>query len=153
MWSFYLVDGLARSQKLVGAALLRIPVYDLARPTGPGRFTPVEVLAHLADWEPIFAARMVAAVESPGTLVEVYDEGERADALGYADADPVECLGAWAQARAETVAFLRKLDPEGWEACIVHPERGQLSVLAQAATLLGHDIYHLEQLETAAGRV
>jgi hypothetical protein len=148
----YLVEALAAMPGLVREPASRIDAGTAGRPTGPGRFSPVEVLAHLADWEPIFRARMEQAARSPGLPVQAYDEGERAERLDYA-AWPIErSLAQWAEERSETVRFLEALAGAGWACTVLHPERGELTVLQQAATLVGHDVYHLAQLETVSPR-
>lgn len=148
----YLVEALGSLPGLAEAAFSRVGDEAGCRATGPGRFSPAEVFAHLADWEPIFRSRMEQAAADPGRPVEVYDEGERAESLGYSSWPVEQSVARWADERAKTVRFLEALEPAGWSATVLHPERGELTVLQQAATLLGHDVYHLAQLESVASR-
>jgi hypothetical protein len=142
----YLLPALAATPDLVADADGRIPEGARTRPTHEGRFTPNEVLAHLADWEPIFYARMVQAVAEPGSVLQVWDEGERAEQMGYAEMDPSSCLEAYRRSRAETVAWLHALPDHEWAKSALHPERGTLTVADLAVTMLGHDVYHVKQL-------
>lgn len=146
----YLVESLASTPGLLRAAMERLGHGNLDRPTHPGRFSPREVAAHLADWEPIFLARMEQGVAQPGSRVAVYDEGARATELGYSTWDTAASLASWAGARAQTVAWLQSLQEPQWNLEFNHPERGMFSVMRQASMLLAHDIYHLVQLEEAA---
>jgi len=123
----------------------------LDEPTAPGRFSAKEAIAHLADWEPIALARMHQAIEKPGSTVEAFDEGEMAIAHGYAQTDIEEQLRMYASRRSTTAAFLRNLKDEDWGKAIHHPERGVMTVADQANLLLGHDLYHIEQITTLLG--
>jgi hypothetical protein len=113
-----------------------------------GRFSPREVIAHLADWEPILLSRMHTAVNTPGGRIEPYDEGEMAIAHKYSESDVQEQLRKFASSRAETAAYLRALPQSEWSKAGRHPERGEMSVIDQAGMLIGHDMYHIEQLST-----
>ncbi|MGE0002068.1 MAG: DinB family protein [Fimbriimonadaceae bacterium] len=145
----YLIEALSATPGLMGAALRRLQTERTDCPTHAGRFSPREVVAHLADWEPIFFSRMELAVVKPNSTVPVYDEGDRAIELGYSGWETMASLSTWAAARAQTVAWLSALEPGQWDAEFVHPERGSFTVTRQATMMLAHDIYHLVQLEEA----
>lgn len=100
----------------------------------------------MADWEPIFYARMVQAVAEPGSVLQVWDEGERAEQMGYAEMDHASCMEAFRRSRGETVAWLEALPEHEWSKSALHPERGTLTVTDMAVTMLGHDVYHIKQL-------
>jgi hypothetical protein len=118
----------------------------LDQPTSSDRFTPREVIAHLADWEPILHGRIKQTVDRPGSTLVAYDEGERAVQQNYAAADPAESAKSFIKHRAETVAYLKTLDKADWDKASVHPERGSITVREWASALVGHDMYHIEQL-------
>lgn len=110
------------------------------------RFTPREVVAHLADWEPIFRDRMQRCVAEPGSVLIAYNESDRAHEQDYAAWDIVESTERWIAERVRTVIWLESLEASEWEAEGRHEERGPVSVYDQANMLLGHDTYHLEQM-------
>ena len=118
----------------------------LDEPSHEGRFSPREVVAHLADWEPIFLARIRQSVERPDSELEVFDEGEMALAHSYAQADIEQELRKYASHRRASVEYLRSLADADWQKSSRHPERGILTVREQAFTEIGHDMYHAEQL-------
>ena len=119
-------------------------------PTQPERFTPREVVAHLADWEPILREeRIVVPIAQPGCSVKAYDEGDLAIANNYAASDPLESARTFAEERAKTIELLRSLDAGQWDAYFTHPERGRMTVYDMANLLVGHDMYHVEQLLSA----
>lgn len=113
-----------------------------------GRFSPREVVAHMADWEPIMRARMEQALQSPGSTVEIWDEGELAIKNGYASSDIKQQLATYTGERRKTAEFLRGLPADAWEKFVVHPERGLMTVYDQATMMIGHDMYHVEQLSS-----
>lgn len=116
-------------------------------PSSQGRFSPREVIAHLADWEPILREeRIVAPLASPGLTVAAYDEGELAERNNYAAKDPHEQAALYAVERQKTVTLLKSLTEEQWRVSMKHPERGEMTVYDMANLLVGHDMYHVEQL-------
>src|SRR5690349_15172521 len=88
--------------------LAQIPAARRDEALEPDRFTPREVIAHLADWEPIMLGRMQTALNSPGATIEAYDEGQMAIDNGYARLDPEEQSRLFISRRAETAAWLRQ---------------------------------------------
>jgi hypothetical protein len=119
------------------------PIWDF-RPD-PDRFTLREMMAHLADWEPIWLDRMRrTAMEREPRLVS-YDEGEMAIERDYAHIDPVASLARFQAGREELVGFLRALDHSEWERFGIREELGPISISGQATLILGHDGYHTRQ--------
>ncbi len=142
----YLFPGLTLSPTVLRRVFALIPEARWDEPAAPDRFTPREVIAHLADWEPIFLVRMKLGVDKPGSEVAVYDEGHRAIEQGYAHSDPRTQLDRFEASRALLVRYLDGLDSAAFQSRFLHPERGEMTVYDQANMLLGHDLYHLEQL-------
>ena len=142
----YLIPALSLSPSVFEKLASKIDPASLDSPTHPGRFTPREVIAHLADWEPILLERIKQTISRPGTELKVFDEGDLAVQHSYAKTDITEQLNLFSERRKETVAFLSSLRPADWDEHAVHPERGVLTVRDQANMLPGHDMYHVEQL-------
>jgi uncharacterized damage-inducible protein DinB len=110
------------------------------------RFTVREVVAHLTDWETIFLDRMRAAVERAGTEIAVYDEGERALEFAYNTLNPLAEARRLRDLRGDTIRYLQGVPEAAWLNKVLHPERGEMSLMDLAAMILGHDMYHVEQL-------
>lgn len=117
----------------------------------PDRFSVREVVAHLADWEPILRDRIRTAVEVPESEVEAFDEVARAEERGYSSTDPMASLEAWKSERAKTIEYVASLSEDAWHRRARHPERGWLTASDFAAMIPLHDIYHVEQLDTMLG--
>jgi len=109
------------------------------------RFTLIEMVAHLADWEDIWLDRMRAAAEYPGSAIEAYDEGQRAIDKDYAGRNIQHELEVFENRRRDTLDFLRGLRADDWSKTVVHPEGGPRTIRDQVELILGHDLYHLEQ--------
>ncbi len=142
----YLLPGLKTGPMVLERLIRLIGPDRLDTPLEADRFTPREIIAHLADWEPIMMSRIQQALDNPGSTVQVWDEGEMAIQNRYSDTNIDEQLMKYAAHRAETIALLEKLNADQLKRTIVHPERGAMTVDDQACLLLGHDAYHIEQL-------
>jgi len=142
----YLWEGLPITASVMRTFMDRMDAAAIDRPTHPDRFSPREVVAHMADWEPRLLERMKKAASSPGSRVEAYDEGELAVTNYYDRSDWREQISIFEESRNETIAFLKELTSEDFDKKFVHPERGEVSIEDQAAMMLGHDQYHLDQL-------
>jgi len=122
----------------------------------PGKWSPREVVAHLADWEPILRGRLETAYQTPGASVQGIDEwvrGEevgygwvRGEEVGYGRMDLEDALAVFRSERARTLAFLEGLSEDDFGRDFVHSELGRMTIREYASNMLGHDVFHLEQL-------
>lgn len=141
----YLIRALEMTPRLAEKELRRGAADFDVRPN-PDRFSMREVIAHLADWEPIMLTRIQTGVDSPGATINAYDEGQMALDNNYAASDPMDMLRRWKADRARSIDYIGKLSDEDFAKPVVHPERGRMTVGDIAHMLVSHDIYHLEQL-------
>ncbi len=146
----YIKVGMEVTPKLIERLLVRFGE-DRYDERLPDRFSVREVMAHLADWEPIMRDRIRTAVESPESAVEAYDEVARAEEKGYSSTDPMQSLETWKSERAKTIEYVASLPEEAWHRRARHPERGWLTASDFAAMIPLHDIYHVEQLDAMLG--
>jgi DinB superfamily len=142
----YLLKGLELAP-LAGVRIVAlVPSEKYDTKTDPDRFSFREGAAHWADWEAINQDRLRAGVEVPGCTVQGFDEGQFAIDRNYAVRDPREQMVEFVESRKETVAFLQGLTDDDWQKAVIHSERGLLTVLELAVSILGHDMYHVEHL-------
>lgn len=119
----------------------------------PDRFTIRGVLAHLADFEPVFRGRMEQARDQERPSFVPRDEAQMAIDNDYAHADPAASLARFSSERVKTVAFLRALSDEQWERVGMHIVAGPITIDEQLDLMIGHDGYHTRQIaEWLAGR-
>ena len=142
----YLLISLPLGPGIVRKLVENIPEsqYDVA--LAEDRFTVREVVAHLADGEVLFRARIESALNSPNAEVAGFDEGERATEQNYAGSNIEEQLALFEAERATTVSLLKSISIDQFRAPYIHPYFGQMVVEDQANMLVGHDMYHIEQL-------
>ena len=114
-----------------------------ARPVA-GKWSTLEVVCHLADFDPILADRMkrVIAEEKP-TLIGA-DENRFAAALGYQDRDIEEELTIIEKTRQQLARILRKLPPQALSRTGMHNERGELSLEKLLTTTINHIPHHVK---------
>lgn len=142
----YLMHGLSAGPKGIRALMREIHPSKLDVPTHDGRFSPREVVAHLADWEPILLERMKQTKAQPGSTLVPYDEVARAVERKYGESDWQVEADRFVALREETRRWLEGLSAEDWQLTATHQERGPQTLYDQANLLLGHDLYHIAQL-------
>src|SRR5262249_1489901 len=125
----------------------------LARPVA-GKLSTLEVVCHLADFEPIYADRMkrVIAEERP-TLLGA-DQNRFAAALAYQDRAIEEELAIIEQTRRQMARILRTLPAEALTRVGVHNERGPRTLeqlLTGAIDHLPHHVKFIHEKRRALG--
>ncbi len=134
---------------LAGPPLLRKAVAGmtreqlLARPI-PGKWSTLEVVCHLADFDPILADRMkrILALDNP-PLVGA-DENRFAAALAYHDRDLEEELAILEHTRSQMARILRKAPPEALQRSGTHNERGPLTLERMLTLATNHLPHHAQ---------
>ncbi len=134
---------------LRGPAELRAAVAGMtreqlvARPV-PGRWSTLEVVAHLADFEPIFVERFkrVLALDEPPLLLAA-DEERFIKALRYHDRDAAEELAVIDATRASAARLIRGLSPAGLARTGVHSLKGLQTLEQIVRTATGHIAHHV----------
>jgi hypothetical protein len=117
----------------------------LARPV-PGKWSTLELVCHIADFEPIMAERMkrVIAFEKPQLLAA--DEDQFVVALAYHDRDLAEELVIVEATRRQMARILRRLPEEAAGRVGVHNERGPRTLAELVTGATGHIAHHLTHL-------
>jgi hypothetical protein len=112
----------------------------------PGRFTPREHVAHMADWEDIFFERMRLTVEVEEPLAPNPDETALSIEHKYSSSIPLEMVQLFAERRQKLIEFLKAREASEWHRTCIHPKNGSMTLEAQAVHVLGHDGYHFDYL-------
>ena len=113
---------------------------------GPDSFTLREVLAHLADWEPIWLERIQRIVQEDVPVLPNIDEGKMAELNGYKTTPVDVSLDNFTKGRAALVEYLQSLPDDAFARQGIRPEIGNISVKDIATIVLAHDTYHIAQL-------
>src|SRR3712207_1628089 len=83
----YLLGALEGAPDLFDHLLRGLTDEEADRRPDPERFTLREMMAHLADWEEVFARRMALTRDEEYPILQGYDEGQWAIDHDYAHAD------------------------------------------------------------------
>ena len=134
---------------LAGAQTLRKAVTRMsreqlgARPV-PGKWSTLEVVCHLADFEPILADRMKRVIAGDRPTLIGADEKQFAAKLAYHERDLDEELGIIENTRRQMARILRTLPADALGRVGVHNERGPLTLEALLANATRHLVHHVK---------
>jgi hypothetical protein len=126
----------------------------LARPV-PGKWSTLEVVCHLADFDPILADRMKRIIAEDRPTLLGADEKHFAAALAYHDRDLEEELSLLEHTRSQMARILRALPAEVLTRVGVHNERGELSLermLTIATNHIPHHVTFIQEKRKALGQ-
>ena len=119
----------------------------LMRRPAPGKWSVVEIVAHLADAEIAISWRLRQILSSNAIPIQAYDQDRWATALDYAHRDAKQSLEDFRVLRNSNVALLKAVPRKLWENYGIHQERGNESVAHIVRMTAGHDVNHLQQME------
>lgn len=118
--------------------------YDLR--LDPERFTPRELVAHLADFETIYLHRFQLLAAQDGAEIEAVDIDARVQELSYLTSDPIEQSDLFLSRRRATHNFLSGLSTDEFSHVTHHKVLGDITLESYAEFLLFHDLFHIEEL-------
>lgn len=114
-----------------------------ARPIA-GKWSTLEVVAHLADFDPILADRMKRVIAEDNPMLVGADENKFAAALAYLDRDLEEDLALIEMTRSQLARILRKLPESALQRVGTHTERGPRTLEQLLTTTIGHIPHHVK---------
>ena len=112
-----------------------------------GKWSTLEVVCHLADFDPILADRMKRVIAEDKPQLIGADENRFAAALAYADRDLEEELTIIEKTRQQMARILEKLPPQALARTGLHNERGELSLEKLLTTTTNHIPHHVKFIE------
>jgi hypothetical protein len=152
-----LVQVFAEGPARVRSAVDGLEESDLrARPRGPGTWSILEIVLHLADAEIMGAARIRQGLAEPGAAFGVYDQDRWATQLRYGTAgldDLAAGLALFGNLREATVGVFRRMRYAEWENTGVHPEWGVLTVRQLLELYADHGERHIRQILAIRARL
>lgn len=120
----------------------------LDRSPAPGKWSPREILCHLADCEIVFAMRLRQTMAQPHHVIQPFDQDDWARPYSAFTADAA--LAVFSAVRQWNVTLIQNASPETLAKPVSHPERGSMTFQTIVETMGGHDTNHLQQLEKIA---
>ena len=150
------LDLAEKSPKEIAAAVLGLPDKTLRFRLSPDKWCILEILAHLADMEILYAYRMRQMLADKDPVLAPIDQDAWAKKLGYLESSPPELVALYGLNRHATLQLLRRLKAEDLQKSARHPEKDHPVTVADYVQMLSkHGPNHLEQIERlkkAAGK-
>jgi len=123
----------------------------IERSPAPGKWSPRQILCHLADCEVVFTYRIRQALAEPNHVIQPFDQD--AWARHYSsELTAGAALKLFRAARNWNLALLGTVRSEDFSKPLTHPERGRMTFQTLIETMAGHDLNHLAQLEKVSQR-
>lgn len=141
---------IAETAAKLTAVAQQIGPANLDKNPAPGKWSPREVLCHLADTELAFAFRLRQTLAEPHHVVQPFDQDQWAKP--YAGIPAEAALAAFTAVRAWNLVLLGTVPAEAYSKPVSHPERGAMTFGTLVETMAGHDLNHLRQLEALAAQ-
>ncbi|MBV9125155.1 MAG: DinB family protein [Planctomycetes bacterium] len=115
----------------------------LARPV-PGKWSTLEVVCHLADFEPILADRMKRVIAEDRPALLGADETRFAAALAYHQREIAEELAVVEETRRQLARILRTLSPDVLGRVGVHNQAGPRTLEQLLTGAVRHIPHHVQ---------
>jgi uncharacterized damage-inducible protein DinB len=135
-------------QYLEGPKQLREAVAGMSREQAKsrpiaGKWSTLETVSHLADFEPIGADRMKRVIAEDNPTLIGADENKFAALLQYQERDLEEELKIIELTRSQMARVLRKLPDSALQRSGQHNERGPRTLEQLLSTTIGHIPHHV----------
>ena len=114
----------------------------------PGKWSPAEIVCHLADCEVAFAFRLRQTLAEDHHILQPFDQDKWA--APYKGIPTREALATFTALRNWNLVLIRKALPASASKPVTHPERGAMTFQTIVETMAGHDLNHLAQLKRLA---
>jgi hypothetical protein len=114
----------------------------------PGKWSPAEIVCHLADCEIAFAFRLRQTLAEDHHVMQPFDQDLWA--VTYPGISATEALTTFSTLRNWNLQLINKALPIAGEKHVTHPERGTMTFRTIVETMAGHDLNHLAQLQRIA---
>ena len=114
----------------------------------PGKWSPAEVVAHLADCELAFGFRLRQTLAEEHHVMQPFDQDLWS--AHYAGISATEALAAFSAMRNWNLQLINKTLQKSGDKVVSHPERGTMTFRTIVETMAGHDLNHLAQLQKIA---
>jgi len=119
-------------------------------PPAPGKWSPAEIVCHLADCEIAFAFRLRQTLAEDHHVLQPFDQEKWA--VTYKDISAKDALAAFTALRIWNLLLIKQTLATSASKAVTHPERGTMTFQTIVETMAGHDLNHLAQLKRIATR-
>jgi hypothetical protein len=119
---------------------------QLDTPYGPGKWTPRQVLHHLADAHMNAFVRMKLIVTEEHPTLKPYDHEAWAETADGSRSEVEASLAILRGLHARWVGFLNAVPEDGWSRSAHHPETGEVTLDALLRIYANHGELHLARI-------
>jgi hypothetical protein len=117
-------------------------------PPAQGKWSPAEIVCHLADCEIAFAFRLRQTLAEDHHVLQPFDQEKWAG--HYKEFSAKDALAAFTALRNWNLLLIRSSLAASASKLVTHPERGTMTFQTIVETMAGHDLNHLAQLKKIA---
>ena len=121
----------------------------VAAPPAPGKWSPAEIVCHLADCELVFAFRLRQTLAEDAPTLQPFDQDKWAPP--YHGVSATFAFEVFSAMRGWNLHLIHTALPSAANRPASHPERGTMTFQTIVETMAGHDLNHLGQLHKLAG--
>jgi DinB superfamily len=122
-----------------------IGAHRMAIAPAPGKWTPAEILSHLADCEIAFGFRLRQTLAEDNHTVQPFDQEKWA--ATYPSITAQQAIAAFTAMREWNLILIRNAPQGSAKKAVTHPERGAMTFQTIVETMAGHDLNHIAQLQ------
>ncbi len=140
---------LAATAGVAAQALDAIGADKAATPIAPGKWSPAQIVCHLADCEIAFGFRLRQTLAEDEPVIQPFDQDKWAATYGGISAR--QALEAFRAMREWNLRMIDAALPAAAGRKATHPERGTMTFQTIVETIAGHDLNHIGQLQRIAG--
>ncbi len=112
-----------------------------------GAWSTLQVVCHIADFEPVYADRMKRILAEHIPVVFGGNPDQFAARLAYEQRDPEEELQLIEVVRRQMARILRTLGPDDFNRVAIHSADGPVSLLTLLQRITGHIPHHLKFID------
>ena len=142
------LEAAEKSPKQIAAAVSGVPEKTLRFKPAPDKWCILEILAHLADMDILYAYRLRQMLADEKPVIAPIDQDAWAKHLGYMESSAPELIALYGLNRHANLQLLRRLKPGDLERSAYHPElKRQVTVAEVVGMMGGHGANHLQQIE------
>jgi len=142
------LEAAEKSPKQIAAAVSGLPEKTLRYKPAPNKWSILEILAHLADMEILYAYRIRQMLADKKPVIAPIDQDDWARNLGYMETPPAELVALYGLNRHHNLRLLRRLKPGDLDKGAFPPEYKKTVTVAEMVERMGgHGANHLEQIE------
>jgi len=150
------LDSAEKSPKQIAAAVSGLSDKVLRYRISPDKWCILEILAHLADIEILYAYRIRQMLADKDPVIAPIDQDAWAKNLAYLESSPPELVALYGLNRHANIQLLRRLKTADLQKSARHPEKDHPVTVADYVQMMAkHGPNHLEQIERlkkAAGK-